>query len=958
MFGGRSRGGCQLVALFCALLATGTEAAVTHDPDLVWRTLATGHFQIHFHQADEPLARRVAALAERVHARLVPRIGWTPVEPVDVVLDNRQDLANGFASTFPYDQITLNFTAPDGVDGLEDYDNWLELLFTHEYVHILHIDRADGLPADLRRIFGRNSWLFPNALQPRWLIEGLATWNETDRARGVGRGQSSYFDMLMRTEVAHGVKPLRQINQPISSWPGGLSPYLYGVSFFDFLEDRYGEERIRLLIDHYSDNLVPFRINANSESVLGGDLDRQWADFNNYLQERHGTRLAAIRQSGVVAGESVTHDGYYSGVVQVLPSGDLIYIQADGRDEPALFRIHADGHRQRLTAVQPIAHLAVHPRAGALLAQPEVFRNSSTIYDLYRVDLDNGHMTRLTRGGRYRYATWSPDGTRILAVHNAGDHHALHLLDAEGRKLEELWTGTANEVLSEPDWSPDGHQVVLGVWRAGSGWNLERFDLAGRQFTRLTSDAAIEGHPHHTADNRGLLFTSDHGGVYNLRHLDFASGRVTTLTNVEGGAFHPVQAGPGTPIYYTGYSARGFDLYRLERPASLPTPPPPDTRPAFAAATTVAEPAVDSGIRDMDYSPYDHLRPRWWLPHIFVDSLRTEVGAITSAWDPLRRHLYFLDAAYDVRNEWVVGSLDYIYDRYQPTFKLHAARSTNLYQDAYGNTVRSSSAETYLAEVAWPWLTYRRTLSAQAAAYTVRDHEFQTAPGYLPFPDRSDNVVGYALVYDSTRRYPLSVSRSHGVALRVTVETSDAIEGSDYSGEVYSFDGRAFLPLGDEHVLAIRAAYGWGTGRPRPFVLGGSRSGGETPLPLDPPLVSSPFNQREMALRGYDSGQPGLVGRRMMTGSVEWRFPLARIERGFMAPPVAIHQLSGIVFAETGDAWDDGSHPNELVSSAGAEIKAETFVIYDFPLTLRLGYAHGYAATGTTQLYLQLGSSF
>ena len=41
--------------------------------------------------------------------------------------------------------------------------------------------------------------------QPDWLIEGLAVYHETDRARGIGRGQSSYFDMLMRMEVARGV---------------------------------------------------------------------------------------------------------------------------------------------------------------------------------------------------------------------------------------------------------------------------------------------------------------------------------------------------------------------------------------------------------------------------------------------------------------------------------------------------------------------------------------------------------------------------------------------------------------------------------------------------------------------------------------------------------------------------------------------------------------------------------
>jgi hypothetical protein len=942
------------LCLVCVQVTGNAMAAVTHDPALVWRTLHTAHFRVHFHDDGEPLARRTAALAEHVHERLVPLIGWTPADPVDIVVDDRQDLANGYAAVFPSDHLTILVTAPDEIGGLEDHDGWLELLLTHEYVHILHLDRANGAPAVLRRIFGRNVWLFPNALQPRWLIEGLATWHETDRVRGIGRGQSSYFDMLMRMEVANGVKPVRQVNQWIASWPAGHTPYLYGVAFFDFVEARHGVQGVRRLVNAYSDNLVPFRINGTSRAALGGNYDQLWPRFEEYLRERHGTRLDHIRQAGVVAGERLTRDGYYGGMARALPGGDVVYLRVDGRNEPALLRRRPDGTVRCLAAVPPSSHLAVHPRAGALLAQPEIHRNSNLYYDLYRVDLDSGRKQRLTHAARYRFAAWSPDGSRILAVHNGGDRSALHLLDGAGRQLEVLWVGEPDVVLSAPDWSPDGMGVALAVWRPRHGWNLERFLLAERRFEALTQDGTIEAQPAHTPDGRALLFSSDHGGVYNLRRLDLASGNVTTLTNVEGGAFYPSQAEMEGPIIYSGFDASGFDVYRLDAPASLATPPAAP-RPASAAP---AAPALTGPVAIADYSPFDGLRPRWWFPHLTVDSRRTEVGAMTSAWDPLLRHIYYLDAAYDFSNEWVTGSFDYLYDRYLPMFKLHASRYSKLYLDADDEPERVTTSDTLLGEIMLPFLRQRRSFTARAAAYTVRDDDGWTAAGVTPQPERRDNVLGYALTYDSTRRYPRSVSRSHGVFASVTAETSDALAGSDYSGEVYTADARVLLPLGHEHVLAVRAAYGWGSGQSRAFVLGGSRSAGASPLPLDPALVYSPFNQRDFALRGYDSGQPGLTGRRMLTAAAEWRFPLARMERGFMAPPLALHQLSGSVFAETGDAWQNGRHPDELVTGAGAEIHAETFVFYDLPLHLRLGYAYGFAEGGGSHAYLQLGASF
>lgn len=341
---------------------------------------------------------------------------------------------------------------------------------------------------------------------------------------------------------------------------------------------------------------------------------------------------------------------------------------------------------------------------------------------------------------------------------------------------------------------------------------------------------------------------------------------------------------------------------------------------------------------------------------------------MTSGWDPLMRHIYYLDAAYDFRNQWFAGSVDYIYDRFYPTFKLHASRYSSEQLDNNDDVIRVTASDTFRGEIVLPFLQYRRDFTAHAAAYKVRDVEGWTAAGVAPLADRTDNVLGYAFVYDSTRRYPLSISRSRGLHVSATVETSDAIEGSDYSGEVYTVDGRAFVPLFGEHVLALRLAGGWGTATPRNFRLGGSLSAIAAPLPLDTSLLNSPFDQREFALRGYDSGLPDLTGRRMVLGAAEWRFPVARIERGIMGgifpyppwwvPPLAIHQVYGSVFAETGDAWDTGRTPGDYSSSAGVEANAEVNLLYSLLFHVRLGYAHGFANNGSDQVYVQLGSSF
>ena len=158
----------------------------------------------------------------------------------------------------PFNRSVLFMAPPSGPGGLEDFDDWMTLLITHEYTHILHLDKANQSPAALRKVFGRFLFLFPNLFEPLWMIEGLATYKETDNSRGIGRGQSSLFNMMMRAEVQNGIKPVSQVNLPITSWPGGATRYLYGVYFMVFLSEQYGDDKIQRFVESYSTNLLPF----------------------------------------------------------------------------------------------------------------------------------------------------------------------------------------------------------------------------------------------------------------------------------------------------------------------------------------------------------------------------------------------------------------------------------------------------------------------------------------------------------------------------------------------------------------------------------------------------------------------------------------------------------------------------------------------------------------------------
>ena len=91
--------------------------------------------------------RTSATLAESIHARLVPAVGWAPSEKTEILLSDQTDSANGSATALPYDAVRLNVTAPDDMSPLGDVDDWYLELVTHEYTHILHTDHIEGIPA-------------------------------------------------------------------------------------------------------------------------------------------------------------------------------------------------------------------------------------------------------------------------------------------------------------------------------------------------------------------------------------------------------------------------------------------------------------------------------------------------------------------------------------------------------------------------------------------------------------------------------------------------------------------------------------------------------------------------------------------------------------------------------------------------------------------------------------------
>ena len=959
------------VLLFGLLVfSISARAAVIHDYTLDWFTIESKHFRCHYHTGGEQLARKSLTIAEQVHNELSLMMDWEPADKTDIILTDEFDISNGYATPFPTNRTGIFLSGPDSVNSIEDNSDWLETVIKHEYLHILHLDKATGAASVMRNIFGRAAYIFPfftafpNAYQPSWLVEGLATYVETDKQRGVGRGQSSYFNMLMRMEAKDGFKTLRHVNVPlVTEWPMNTTRYLYGVHFFQFMEEKYGKQKITELVDSYSDNIVPWRVNSNAYYTVGKDMWGLWDEFELSMQHKFKPQWQAVESRGEVKGKRLTNEGYFTGPLQLSAAGDIYYIDYNADRNMALKVLRADkagGYQpaEVLTDVYFSARFDLHEKAGIIMARPQRCRNAALYFDLYHIDPATGSQTRLTECARYRTVTWSADGKQLVAVKNGLAKNELHLLDAKGNYKETLWKGKYAEVVASVDWSPVDNKIVASVFRPETGWNLEKFDIATKQWSFITQDDVIETNPLYSADGKYILYSSDNGGIYNIRRRNIETGETKSLTDLVGGGFYPVQGKDENELYYVGYDHKGYDIYKLAIKEQRAVPAANKKTTAVASP----EPAEIEVSEVKEYSPFESVLPRWYHPILAITDDYYQLGAFTYSWDTLARHIYGVGVSYanydSSYSDWL-GSVDYIYDRWFPTFKLHVSHDNKLYLDSNDNLVRVRGQNVQQAEVVFPVLSLENRLSIHAAAIKDKEKDSWTKNSTIAGRAAStDNLLGAAVVFNNTSIHAKSVSRAEGRVIQAVAEDSDAIGNSDYSGKVYTADWREYIRLGGAHVLALRAVEGRGTGNSRPFELGGTQNTNFEPGLLSSTLISSPFNRREYLLRGYAEGRSELRNRRMRLTSIEYRFPIWNLERTSMIPPVGLQKLSAAVFVDRGATWRDGS-PDKYYTGSGVELYADAIFGYSSVIRITLGFAHGHdSKIGEDQFYLRLGSSF
>ena len=896
------------------------------DPGLRWRTLDTAHFSVHFAEQHRAQARIAAAVAETVYPRITGMLAWQPRSRTHLVLLDSADFSNGLASPLPFNYSWIFLSPPDEGELLQNRD-WLELVLTHEFFHIVHLDKARGFPLAVRNVLGRFWPTFPNAFQPHWIVEGLAVYAESDAASGYGRLEHSHFEGMMRAERARGLRSLAEVNAEGRGFPLNRD-YLYGSYFFAFLRERYGEKAILDIIESYSGKFFWFPVDSTPVRATGKPMAALWVEYHDWLRARFAPPAAPVEEGEVL----IRAFSLFSPVLA--QGGTRWYVQADGYTRPRLMRQAGSAAPEVVREVEQDTRLAATAGGSVLASELDICKNHNLLYDLYEVAAD-GKRTRLTDCGRNRFAAPLGDG-RIAALRVSAGEADVVVLDPRGALERTLYRAAQGESLS--GLAARAGTVVVTSLRDGR-WSL--LDITGGKVSVLLSDAAVKHSPRFGDSPEEIFFIADYGKVYNIWSLRRSGGTLSRWTRAQNGV-KEISAPFGGQVLLTTIEADGdaLRLYRLpDAPLEERAAPVEAAPPAPRAETAVAG-------ADRPYSPWSSLRPRSWLPQLEIADGAFAVGAVTYGQDALDLHEYFVAPMYEFNQRQLLGSAAYVYEGRHSLL-------VNRTMTVKASETRNNSREitTYSIKENAQWVSTWRHLALNRRFYWGLGAALEQEKIHFvddgTSPVQNERVLGLVAGVDTRRTQWLSEGPSQGQWLRLFAETSSRLHAA-YTGNVYRADWRGHLALGHS-VLALRWNEAYGQPGAEPFQLGGSKSDDWIPLPV--------LNQREFALRGYTSGEPVLTGHRARVVTTEWRMPLADVDRHSMAPPLGLNRLSLNLFLDVGAAWERGGDP-DYHRGVGVELITEPRAAYVFEWQMRAGVAKGLDAPGTTKFYLRLGRSF
>jgi Tol biopolymer transport system component len=430
-----------------------------------WKYLQSQHFDIYFNQGGEDIAQFTAFAAESALVSLSKNIGYDIKNRIPILVFNSH---NEFQQNNAVDEYL-----PEGVGGVTElFKNRIVVPFEGDYEKFRHVIHHELLHAYMNDLYYGGS--IQNIISqnislqiPIWFNEGMAEYQSLN-------GNDKANDMFMRDAVIYDYLP------PIEYISGYLS-YRGGQSFFAWLADEYGKEKI-------GDLMIQIKAFGNVDDgfldVYGIELEKLGEKWLKALKQYYWPDIG-LRQEmtdfAIRLTDSRNGDGFYNTAPSISPDGKKIVYISNRDDYFDVFLADV--------------------KTGKVIKK--LISGNST------ADFEELHL--LTPG-----LCWSPNGRKIAISVKSGAKDAIYIVDVESE--DEYVLPVRFEGIFSVAWSPTNNTIVFRGDNTKQS-DLWLYDLTTKKLTQLTNDLFSDLDPSWSKDGTKVFFTSDRGEYTDLNSI-------------------------------------------------------------------------------------------------------------------------------------------------------------------------------------------------------------------------------------------------------------------------------------------------------------------------------------------------------------------------------------------------------------------------------------------------------
>lgn len=541
-----------------------------------WKYIISKNFDIYFYDDAKYLAEFAAHHGENALKSIENTLNYKLNKRFALIIYNSK---NEFQQTN-----VISSYLPEGVGGVTElFKNRVVLPFQGDYSqfrHVIHHELVHAVMNDLFYGGTLQSALSSNSLNeiPIWVSEGLAEWES------IG-GLDAQTDMFMRdVTLSENLVPLQYLNNYFA--------YRGGQSFFWYIADKYGEQRVgdfinRLYISGDIRNAFQSSFNMSLE-----DFSDQWQkDIKKYYfpdidkfetPEDFAIRITnhkklrnfynsspAISPSGTKLAFISDRDGLYGIFIQDLTKKE---------DPKKLVSSLRKTDFEELNVLTP--GISWNPE-GTKLAISAKAGNEDAIFI---VDAESGDYEKLLLGfSSISSVNWSPDGRLLAFIATKGISSDIYIYNLITKKTENL----TNDVFSDflPVWDKSSKNIYFisdrgdvlttssnpyeqKMWRHNfNARDIYSINIESKKIERITFDPEnMKTSLAVSPDAKKILYVSELNGIGNIYEHDLTSGKSKPKTNSLSGITQLSLSATGNDLFFTSLSNGGYDIFQIKNP--------------------------------------------------------------------------------------------------------------------------------------------------------------------------------------------------------------------------------------------------------------------------------------------------------------------------------------------------------------------------------------------------------